>query len=63
MQAQLITEQRKAREAEAARIAATIPPGEYHAYNNTVVDSNSRETVHSAASHWDACLILLAMGK
>lgn len=58
-----IRTEREAREADAQRIAATLPPGDYHAYSNTVVDSNSRETVASVASHWDACLILLAIGK
>lgn len=54
------------REARAAERAASIPPGEYHAYNNDVVrwiGNGQTESVVTCESHWDACLVLLALGK
>jgi hypothetical protein len=49
------------RKARAAERAATLPPGEYHAYNNSVATMQGK--VIECESHWDACLVLLAIGR
>lgn len=61
--AEQVRQRREDRETAAARIAADIPPGDYHAYNNTVVNSDTRETVTTVATHWDACLIMMRIAK
>lgn len=54
---------RERREREAARIAADIPPGDYSASGNDVIEHGTRAIIATAASHWDAVLILLAISK
>lgn len=53
---------REARERRAAERAKDIPPGEYHAYDNFVVCNRTYETVVECETHWDACLVLIAIG-
>lgn len=60
-----ITAEREAREAHAASIAATLEPGDYFAYDNWLVRRNDNGTwtyLIECASHWDACLIMIAKG-
>ena len=54
---------RELREARAAIRAATLPPGDYSAYDNQVICNASRKPVMECESHWDACLVLLAHGN
>jgi len=53
---------REARERRANERAKDIPPGNYHAYDNFVVNSDTRATVVECETHWDACLVLIAIG-
>lgn len=53
---------REAREQRAKERAKDIPPGNYHAYDNFVVNSDTRESVVECETHWDACLVLIAIG-
>jgi len=57
-----ISADRKAREARAKERAASLPAGDYHAANSDVVNSETRAPVLECESHWDACLVLLAIG-
>lgn len=54
---------REAREAAAATIVATLPPGDYYAFDNAVMQRGSRVPVVTCDTHWDACLIMLAIGR
>jgi len=60
-----MTEERKAREARAAQRAATLQPGDYHACDKFVArfTAGQTERMIECESHWDACLVLLAIGK
>jgi hypothetical protein len=53
------------RKARAEARAATLPPGEYHAWDNSVARfaAGKTERVIECESHWDACLVLLAIGR
>ena len=54
---------RELRESRAEIRAAKLPPGDYSAYNNFVSDNATLECVMTCESHWDACLVLLAINK
>jgi hypothetical protein len=54
---------RELREARAAIRAEKLPPGYYSAYNNQVICNVSHKPVMGCESHWDACLVLLAINK
>lgn len=54
---------REARERAAKELAATLPPGEYHAYDQFVIDSKTRQAVAQCATHWDACLTMMATAR
>ena len=45
--------------------AVMLPPGDYHAYDSYVVRFEGGRTVNviECESHWDACLVLLAIEK
>lgn len=64
-----ITFQRKEREKRAAEIASTLEPGDYYADGNNVMRHGSialgtkSVVATECASHWDACLVLLALGN
>lgn len=49
------------RKARAAERAATLPAGDYHARDNFV--TTMAGDVLECESHWDACLVLLAIGR
>lgn len=55
-----VRREREAREAAAKAIAETLPEGRYYAADSDVCDEATRDVVFSAASHWDACLIMMA---
>lgn len=59
--ADMIREHRERREARVREIAVTLAPGDYHAYDNFVVNSTTREIVAECATHWDACLVMMAV--
>jgi len=56
---------REHREKRAAKIAATLPLGDYYASDDRLMrhsrDVIGGQFVYKAATHWDACLIMLAM--
>ena len=54
---------RELREARASIRAAKLPPGDYSAYGNQVICNESHNPVVECESHWDACLVLLAINK
>lgn len=64
-----ITAERIAAEARAVERAASLPPGEYHADGEYVANWERQDDrwqsvgVIKCESHWDACLVLLALGK
>lgn len=58
-----IREERERAEAAAQQIAAAIPPGKYHASGLHVVNSDTYEIVAECATHWDACLVMLAAAR
>lgn len=55
--------ERIVREERAKDRADTLPVGEYHAYNNTVVDNGTYKPVMTVETHWDACLVMLAVAN
>jgi hypothetical protein len=63
MTAEQVRDARVAREQVAADIAARIGPGSYCAYENDVVQHGTHKVMATCASHWDACLVLLAVGR
>lgn len=63
MSAAIVRQIRLEREATAARIAATLPAGDYYAAGNGVYQHGKPERMALATSHWDACLIMLAANR
>jgi len=57
-----VRREREAREAQARKAASTLPPGNYYADGNVVRDHDARTPWYIAASHWDACLVMLYAG-
>lgn len=55
-----VRREREARERTAFFVAAKLPLSHFYADNNDVRDEETHEVVHTAASHWDACLVILA---
>lgn len=58
-----VTADRIARENRAAARAKLIPPGDYSAYDSDVICNATMQTIVQCESHWDACLVLLAIPK
>ncbi len=63
-----ITAERLQREAKAAERASQLEPGDYYAADNNVmvhppVGSTFGTVAIQCESHWDACLVLLALGR
>lgn len=58
-----IRKEREEAEREAFFIAAPLPLVGYCADGNDVKREDTRETVHTANSHWGACLVMLAAGR
>lgn len=54
---------RTAREAQAKDTAAALPAGDYYADGHDVRDHATRAVVASCASHWDACLVMMAAAR
>ncbi len=68
MSVEQIRAEREAREAIAAERASQLEPGDYYASDNFVmvrppVGSVLGTVAVTCESHWDACLVLLALGK
>lgn len=65
MSVDLIRIERERAEAQAAKRAKTLKPGDYHANGNFVAKHEDGAIVHviECESHWDACLVLLALWK
>ena len=57
-----MTTEQEAREQRASERARDVPPGNYHAYNNFVVNSDTRAFTVECETHWDACLVLIVNG-
>lgn len=55
-----IRKEREAREAAATIIAETLPDARYYVADSEVRNEDTQEVVHTAASHWDACLVMMA---
>lgn len=53
-------QQREAREHAAFWAAAPLPLVDMYADGNDVRRHDTRESVYTAASHWDACLVMMA---
>lgn len=68
MNVEAIRALREMREARAATRAEQLEPGDYYASDNFVmvrapVGSALGTVAVTCESHWDACLVLLALGK
>lgn len=63
-----VRKDRELREARAADRASQLEPGDYYASDNFVmvrppVGSALGTVAVTCETHWDACLVLLALGK
>lgn len=68
MSVEAIRIERERREAVAAERASQLEPGDYYASDNFVmvrppVGSVLGTVAVACETHWDACLVLLAIGK
>lgn len=53
---------RTERETRAKERAATLPDGDYSAYNNWLYERQLGPVIE-CESHWDACLVMIAKGN
>lgn len=63
MSVESVKEEREMREKRAKERAMTLPPGDYHASDEFVVNTKTYEAVMECESHWDACLVLIAIPR
>lgn len=52
---------RERREAAAKELASTLPSGDYYADDSAVVDRLTGIRTECRGTHWDACLVMLAI--
>lgn len=60
MTADDVKREREARECAARAIAESLPIARYYAADNEVRNEATHEVAFEAASHWDACLVMMA---
>lgn len=58
-----IAQERIERERAAAKLAHTLPAGDYYASGTAVIDRNTGLSTECGGTHWDACLVMLAAPK
>jgi hypothetical protein len=56
------TAKRLARQAKAKERAATLPRGDYYAYDNWLYERQAGPVLE-CESHWDACLVMMEVSR